>query len=54
MQGISGSFGVILTVPIVALFSAWLPHYLENKNKNVYCFENKKEIMVWIINHNLF
>ena len=31
MQGISGSFGVILTVPIVALFSAWLPHYLENK-----------------------
>lgn len=31
MQGISGSFGVILTVPIVALFSAWLPHYLEKK-----------------------
>lgn len=44
MQGISGSFGVILTVPIVALFSAWLPHYLENKNKNVYCFENKKRL----------
>ena len=31
MQGISGSFGVIFTVPIVAFFSAWLPHYLEKK-----------------------
>lgn len=31
MQGLSGSFGVIFTVPIVAAFSAWLPHYLENK-----------------------
>ena len=32
MQGISGSFGVIFTVPIVAFFSAWLPHYLERKS----------------------
>lgn len=32
MQGISGSFGVIFTVPIVAFFSAWLPHYLDRKS----------------------
>ena len=32
MQGISGSFGVIFTVPIVAFFSAWLPNYLEKKS----------------------
>lgn len=31
MQGIAGSFGVILTVPIVAVLSAWLPHYIENR-----------------------
>ncbi len=31
LQGISGSFGVIFTVPIVAFVSAWLPHYLQNK-----------------------
>ena len=43
MQGISGSFGVILTVPIVALFSAWLPHYLETKIE-LYCFEHKKRL----------
>ena len=33
MQGISGSFGVILTVPIVAAFSAWFPYYIEQRNK---------------------
>ena len=31
MQGIAGSFGVIFTVPIVAILSAWLPHYIENR-----------------------
>lgn len=31
LQGISGSFGVIFTVPLVAAFSAWLPHFIESR-----------------------
>lgn len=34
MQGLSGSFGVILTVPLAAALSAWLPGYIERlRNK---------------------
>lgn len=33
MQGFSGSFGVVFTVPIVAFISAWLPHYLETRKQ---------------------
>ena len=32
MQSVAGSFGIILTVPLAAAFSAWLPFYL-NKVK---------------------
>lgn len=33
MQGLSGSFGVILTVPIAAALSAWLPVWIHNRKK---------------------
>jgi Predicted multitransmembrane protein len=32
MQSVAGSFGIILTVPLSAAFSAWLPFYF-NKEK---------------------
>ena len=32
MQSVAGSFGIILTVPLSAAFSAWLPFYF-NKGK---------------------
>ncbi|WP_196592713.1 YibE/F family protein [Pectinatus sottacetonis] len=37
MQGLSGSFGVILTVPITAVFSAWFPVYIKQwQTKNFF------------------
>ena len=46
MQGLSGSIGVIVTVPLTAVFSVWLPVIIERCKIRIKDFYKQKKLLL--------